>query len=170
MALAQGFVLIDKAKHDIKSFDCGKPEMNKFLTRFAISHQKKGISKTWVLTETIISSKEPVAAYFTLTSISVTRKDVPLKGSYPSYPLPVVLLARLAVTDEYRGKGLGAKSLVYAIREAVSLTNVGLNAVGIALDILDKDALGFYKKMGIFDEFTNDPMRLFITMNAARQM
>lgn len=170
MALAQGFVLVDKAKHYIKSFNCGKPEMNTFLARFAISHQKKGISKTWVLTETSDSGKEPVVAYFTFTSVNICREEVPLEGSFPNYPLPVILLARLAVDVKYRGSGLGAKSLVYAIREAVSLTTVGLNAVGIALDVLDKDALGFYQKMGIFDELTDDPMRLFITMNEARRV
>jgi GNAT superfamily N-acetyltransferase len=73
----------------------------------------------------------------------------------------------LAVDNNYKGKGLGSKSLVAAIREAVSLTTVGLNAVGIILNVLDNEALGFYQNMGFFNEFTNDPMRLFMTMNEA---
>jgi len=170
LALAQGFVLIDKSKHDVKSFDCGKPEMNQFLARFAINHQSKRISKTWVLTELTDKPKEPVVVYFTLTSSNVTKEDVPIGGGYPNYPLPVILLARLAVDKNYSGKGLGSKSLVAAIREAVSLTTVGLNAVGIILDVLDNEALGFYQKMGIFNEFTNDPMRLFMTMNEATKV
>ncbi len=170
MALAQGFVLIDKAKHDTKSFDCGKSGMGLFLDRFAFQQQKKGVSKTWVLTEVIDSGKAPVVAYFTLKSAEINKEDVPLGGGFPKYGLPVVLLAKLAVDQKYRGTGLGAKSLVYAIREAVSLTTVGLSAVGIILDVLDEDALRFYQNMGIFDEFTNDPMRLFITMNEASQL
>lgn len=143
--------------------------MNDFLHRFAINHQKKGISQTWVLTEDT-QGKAPIAVYFTLTTSTVTKADVPLSGGYPNYPLPVVLLARLAVGRKYQGKGLGAKSLIAAIREAVSLTTVGLSAVGIILDVLDEEALRFYQNMGVFDEFSNNPMRLFITMHEASQL
>lgn len=170
MALAQGFVQIDKSKHDLKSFKCGKQVMDEFLVRHAIQHRKLGISSTWILSENTQSQIESVAAYFTLCSISASNEELPLKKSHPKYPLPLVLLARLAVSENYQKKRLGEKTLVSAIRQAVSLTSVGLPAIGIALDVLDQDALAFYNKFDMFEEFTDNPMRLFVPMNVAKDI
>tara|TARA_Y100001949_G_scaffold161308_1_gene153484 strand:+ start:1085 stop:1282 length:198 start_codon:yes stop_codon:yes gene_type:complete len=47
LALEQAFVAADKSAHDLKSFDCSKTGMNEFLARFAIKHNKLGLSRTW---------------------------------------------------------------------------------------------------------------------------
>ncbi len=46
----------------------------------------------------------------------------------------------------------------------------GLPALGLVLDVLDKDALEFYRRFDFFHAFTSDPMRLFVPMTALRKI
>lgn len=168
---------LDKNKHDLKAFDSGKPDMDAFLSRFAFKHSKLGLSSTWVLAKEPNSktneknrTKSEVIAYYTLAASTVLKSGIPTDKSLPHYPIPVVLLARLAVDQKYQGKGLGAKILVTAIRHAVELTDRGLPAYGLVLDVLDDDALKFYQCFDFFEPFTDNPMRLFVGMNSIRQL
>lgn len=164
MPLKQTFVAADKALHDLKAFDCGKPSMNEFLSRHAIKHAKLGLSRTFVLPEKQKHEKLPIATYYTLSASTVTREDIPAKQSLPRYPVPVVLLGRLAVSSEHQGMGLGAKTLVNALRHAASLNEAGLPSYGLILDVLDEQSLKFYQHFELFEPFTDDPMRLFVPM------
>jgi len=173
LTLAQGFIELDKTKQDLKQFDCGKQSMNEFFYRFADKHMKIGVSRTWVLTvssQTQAETNSQVAAYFSLTFNSVYKEEIPSTTSLPNYPVPVVLIARLAVDKAFQGHGLGAKTLISALRKSVELTTTGLPAIGIILDVLDEDALKFYQQFDDFKPFINDPMRLFIPMNVAKQL
>jgi len=171
---------LDKNKHDLKAFDCGKSDMDAFLSRFAFKHLKLGLSSTWVLVKELNSksdveqekgmTKSEVIAYYTLAASTVVKSGIPTDKSLPHYPIPVVLLARLAVDQKYQSKGLGAKILVTAIRHAVELTDHGLPAYGLVLDVLDDDALKFYQCFDFFEPFTNNPMRLFVGMDSIRQL
>ncbi len=171
MVLGQEFAFIDSKLHDLKGFDCGKPEMNQYLTRFAPKHSGL-ISYTWVLpeTETQQKGKVRIAAYFTLASATVSRDKIPYEGSLPRYPVPVILLARLAIDRNFQGQNLGGKTLVTALRKASEMESNGLPAVGLILDVLDEDALGFYQHYDMFEQFTDDPMRLFISMSVVHQI
>lgn len=171
MKLCQSFVQANKTKHLLKAFDCGKPDMNLFLSRFAEKHTKLGLSRTFVLPlDAPETNKVPIAAYYTLAASTVSRYDVPTTQSLPRYPVPVALLARLAVDINFQGNRLGEKSLVYALRHAVRLCDEGLPALGLVLDVLDQDALEFYHRFDFFHAFTNDPMRLFVPMTALRKI
>ena len=88
----------------------------------------------------------------------------------PGYPVPVVLLARLAVDQQFKKQGLGAKTLVTALRKAAALTTAGLPVHCLVLDVLDKDALTFYQRFEIFKPFTDDPMRLFVPIQLVQQI
>ena len=164
MPLEQSFSEIDKSHHDLKSFDCGKPVMNQFLARYAARHSKLGLSRTYVLAEKLDAPKKRIAAYYTLSAATVTRSQLPTTQSLPHYPVPVVMLARLAVDRHRQGMGLGAKTLVYALRQASKLSASGLPADGLILDVLDEDALAFYQQFEMFIPFTNNPVRLFVPM------
>lgn len=143
--------------------------MNTFLSRFAVKHTKVGLSRTFVLPiDEPEAKKTPVAAYYTLAASTVSRQDIPVTSSLPRYPVPVALLARLAVDINFQGNYVGEKSLVYALRHAVRLCDEGLPALGLVLDVLDKDALKFYQRFDFFETFTSDPMRLFVPMAALR--
>jgi len=161
---------LDKSKHNLKAFDCGKTGMNDFLSRFALKHARLGLSSTWVLASKQPGKMREVIGYYTLASSTVTKSGIPTNQSLPYYPIPVVLLARLAVEQKYQNKGLGAKILVSALRHTVKLTNRGLPAYGLVLDVLDNDALKFYQSFDFFEPFTDNPMRLFAGMDSIRQL
>ena len=164
MPLEQEFTAIDKGLHDLKSFDCGKGTMNEFLVRYAIKHGKLGLSRSYVLTEKHTSPKKTIVAYYTLAVSTVTRAELPTTQSLPGYPVPVIILARLAVDKRHQGIGLGAKSLIYALRHTSRLSASGLPAYGLIVDVLDKSALAFYQCFEMFIPFTDNPMRLFVPM------
>ena len=171
MALLAAFVQADARLHDLKSFDCGKASLNEYLRRYAIRNSELGLSRTWVLPEQSLQPKAPVAAYFTLASSTVLRADLPATvSSLPAYPVPVVILARLGVSLTHQGQQLGAKTLVQALRTARELSERGLPAFGVVLDVLDDDALQFYQHMGMFSPLTDQPKRLFIAMDTIRQL
>ncbi len=171
MQFAQQFVLLDLKQHDVKGFDCGKEDMNLFLSRYADKNRKLGLSSSWVLsTINQETGKSPIAAYYTLASCTVSREQISVVQSLPAYPVPVVLLARLAVDLRFQKRGLGAKTLVSALWQAVFLTERGLPAIGVILDVLDEEALQFYQGFEIFHAFTDNPMRLFVPMHVLKQL
>lgn len=172
MTIQQEFVALNPSHFDVKAFDCGKPDMNQYLARFAAKNIGLKLSMTWVLPgdEKITGRKAPIAAYYTLASCTVTREEIPTDTRLPGYPLPVVLLARLAVDRRFQGQRLGEKALVSALRHSISLTERGLPAIGLILDVLDEDALAFYQRFDLFQPFMDDPMRLFVPMNIVAQI
>ena len=170
MTLSQEFVLADKSKHNLKSFDCGKPEMNQYLARFALKNMGLGLNSTWVLAvinEKKTDDKSDIAAYFTLATSTVTREEIPTDKKLPGYPVPVVLLARLAVDVKFKKQGLGDKTLITALRKAAELTGAGLPAHCL---VLDDDAFTYYQRFDMFIPFTDDPMRLFVPMHVVKQI
>jgi hypothetical protein len=173
LAFSQEFVIVDKAQHNLRKFSCGKPNMDTHLARFAVKNMQLGLSRTWVLpvvNDDPNIQKTPIAAYYTLASSTVNRESIPTDKSLPGYPVSVVLLARLAVDKQFLGQRLGEKTLVTALRKSVELTDTGLPAVGVILDVLDEDALRFYQHFDMFKPFTDDPMRLFVSMNTLKQI
>lgn len=177
MKVPQEFVPLNGVAFDVKAFDCGKPKMNEFLARNAAKQLAKNLSMTWVLPAEFPKNgeKTPVAAYYTLATSTIAKDDIPDEaklGSLPGYPVPVVMLARLAVNIDHQGKGYGQKVLVSALRHAVQMTAPPhhLPAIAVVLDVLDEDARGFYDNFDMFHEMCENPMKLFVPMNALRQM
>lgn len=144
--------------------------MNHYLERYAIKNMALGLNSTWVLAVDQ-PPKAPIASYYTLASATIHREQIPsVTSKLPGYPVPVVLLARLAVAKQFQRSGLGAKSLASALRHAVQLSDQGLPAFGLVLDVLDNDALSFYQKFEIFQPLSDNPMRLFVVMDTLRQI
>lgn len=173
MALQQQFIAIDPSTQELRRFRSTKPQMDTFLARHAAKNAKLGLSMTWVLLEDTLGkrSKYPVAAYYTLAGGSITKQSIAAAPQdLPGYPLPVTILARLAVGKNYQGRHLGSKTLVTALRQAVLLSHKGLPSYGVVLDVLDEDALGFYRRFDFFQPFSGDPMRLFAPMHALKTL
>jgi hypothetical protein len=117
------------------------------------------------------TAKKPIiAAYYTLASATVHREQISTDQKLPAYPVPVVLIARLAVNGCFQKQGLGEKTLISALRQCVTLTDKGLPALGVILDVLDNDALSFYQQFDVFQPLTDSHMRLFVPMNVIRQI
>ena len=62
----------------------------------------------------------------------------------------MVLLTKLAVDKQFKEQRLGEKTLITALRKSLELTDTGLPALGVILDVSDADALGFYQHHEMF--------------------
>lgn len=171
MSFANNFEVANASLHDLKNFNCGKPSLNEYLSRYAIKNNSLGVSRTWVLPCQSNEPKAPVAAYYTLASSAVSRESLPpQEKTLPAYPVPIILLARLAVSGDHHNKQLGIKTLIHALRAAYSFHQKGLPAIGVVIDVLDDDAMRFYNHVGIFTTFPHEQNRLFVHMNIIKQL
>src|ERR1035438_4703951 len=97
---------IDKLQrtHAVDAFDCGREALNRFLIRYAFQNQQAGASQTYVAL-----ADDEVAGYYTLVVGQVEYADAPerLKKGLARHPVPIILLARLAIATDWQGKGLG---------------------------------------------------------------
>ncbi len=146
-------------EHDRSTFRCGKPSLDEFLQRLVTQYEKRNIGRTFVLVEPPDSL---VLGYYTLASSSVPFANVPTSKSkkLPKHPVPVVLLARLAVDLSRQGTGMGTALLVDALRRALALSRqLGIHAVEV--DAIDADAKAFYERFG-FVPMVNDLLHLFL--------
>lgn len=112
----------------------------------------------------IIDKEERVIAYYTLATDSVPLDDAPneLKKRI-NYPhIPVVLLGRLAVHQEYRGKGYGKLLIADSLKRSLQVAKEQIGSVAVVVDPIDEDAEQFYMKYG----FTKipDSGRMFMSM------
>ena len=152
-------------RHKLEEFDCGKPVLNDWLVRHARQAQGAGSTKTFVATD-----EDQVLGYFSLTVGQIDTFDVPerMRKGMGHYPLPVVLLARLAVSTSAQGRGLGRGLLQDAIARTVLISEqAGVRAM--LTHPLDQEAAAFYTRFG----FVPSPLRaqqLLLLLKDARQL
>lgn len=162
------FVELDKAIHDRASFNSGEKELDTFLKTQAVKHMNVGISKTMVLADNLVEAdnKNPICAFFTVAPSSIKRQSLPgkLAKKLPHYPLPVFLIAQLAINKNYQGKGFGKITLIKAL-EYLWRVHSQMAAYAIIVDCLNGNVLAFYEKYGFknLGEF-NGETRLYIPM------
>lgn len=164
------FSPLDTRMVNVKQFDCGKSSINTYLRRYAAKNMALNLNRTFVLPYPGAEShsKHRIAAFYTFAHQTVAREEIPARDRLPRYPVPVILLAQLAVDSSFHGRGLGAKTLIYALRHAYRISSApnGIPAVGVALDVLDQDAMRFYSHFDFFAPMTDKPMKLFVPMKS----
>ncbi|HKY19928.1 MAG TPA: GNAT family N-acetyltransferase [Vicinamibacterales bacterium] len=147
-----------KAEHDLNPFDCGTPELDVWLKRRALQNEALGASRTYVVT-----AEGRVVGYYALANGAVTHKNVSAKTrrNMPD-PIPVMVLARLAVDKPFQGQGLGAALVRDALLRTFNASQIaGIRAV--LLHAISADAKCFYEKFGFY-ECPVDPMTMMITL------
>lgn len=149
---------IEKLKryHEIDNFDCGREALNRFLARYALQNQQSGASQTYVAL-----ADGAVAGYYTLAVGQVDYAGAPerLTEGLARHPVPIMLLARLAVSTPWQGKGLGSGLL----KDAMLRTEQAAEIAGIrAFTVHAKhdEARSFYEHFG-FSPLPSDPYHLF---------
>ena len=150
--LLVGPILLNRA-HSIEQFDCGIPALNTYLLKNALQNQQSQGARTYVVT---LSNN--VMGYFTLAYGSAAPDFVPIRvqKGLGKYPIPLMVLARLAVDKSYHGKGLGKALLKQALLKSVHAAEIaGLRAV--LVHAKDESAKLFYQKFGFtaapFDDY-----------------
>lgn len=152
------------ADHETNEFDCGKPPLNEFLHRYALANQRSGSSRTYV-----VCRERRVVGYFSLAPGSVEPAEAParvLKGQ-ARHPVPVVLLARLAIDRSEQGKGLGKHLFLDALRRSLAGADV-IGGRAVLIHAKDEDARRFYMKYDA-EPSPTDPMHLFLLMKDLRK-
>ncbi|MCB0262301.1 MAG: GNAT family N-acetyltransferase [Calditrichaeota bacterium] len=155
------FELLDK-KHRRNNFDCGNEALNQFIKSFALQNQKKQVSNTFVAFYP--DAPNTILGYYSVSSGSLKYDDLPeeIQKKLPKYPIPMILMGRLAVDVSTQGQGIGQKLLMDAFRRAFFAAKE-IAAAAVVVNAKDEKAKAFYQKYG-FRELTNDPLTLFITM------
>jgi ribosomal protein S18 acetylase RimI-like enzyme len=144
------------AEHDVASFDCGNEQLTGWLIRHALASQRADLARTYLALE-----DEQVIGYVTLTTGSVRHDEAPKRYArgMPAYPVPTVLIARLAVDRHHRGRQLGSRLLAEALRLAVTASDAAAARL-VVVDAIDERAAAFYRKQGFIDVPEN-PLRLY---------
>jgi len=140
--------------HNLTGFDCGEPSLNQWLISHAHKNEKRGASRTYVLTVA-----RNVIGYFSLSNGHITRASTPgaLSRNMPE-PVPVIVLGRLAIQNEYKGQGLGSDLLRDAFLRARKASEISA-ARALLVHALNDQAKMFYLHHG-FHESQINPLTL----------
>ena len=143
----------------VVSFDCGQPALNQFLQRFALVNQSSNSSQTYVS-----CNSGSVVGFYSLTVGSVEPASAAprvVKG-IPKHPIPVMILARLAVDLPHQGIGLGKALLKDALMRTAQAADIaGLRA--LLVHAKDESARQWYLNWE-FEPSASDPFHLFLLM------
>lgn len=146
------------AGHDVESFISGVEGLDDWLKRRALKNQATGASRTFVACE-----GRRVMAYYALASsaVAVVSASGRFRRNMPD-PVPVVVLARLAVDQSRQGSGWG-RALVRdaSLRVIQAADTIGIR--GMIVHALSPDAKAFYERIG-FEPSPLDPMMLMVTL------
>jgi GNAT superfamily N-acetyltransferase len=145
-------------EHDVSDFDSGVLELDTWLKRRALQNETSRASRTFV-----ISDGTRVIGYYALATGAVSHEAATgrVRRNMPE-PIPVMILARLAVDRAHQGKGLGAALLRDALLRTLQAAEIaGIRAV--LLHAISEDAKRFYARHG-FSESPVDPMTMMVTL------
>lgn len=151
--------------HSLEGFDCGKEPLNRFLIRNALQNQQANASQTYVLI-----TSDRVIGYHTLVVGEVAFAAAPerLTKGLARHPVPIILLARLAVSQDWQKRGAGPALLKDALLRTLRAADIaGIRA--FAVHAKDDEARAFY---GHFDFIASpsDPMHLFLLLKDVRAL
>lgn len=153
-------VLLDKAKHDRNRFNCGIEALNNYLKVMASQQAKKDNTRTFVLEDHYDNSH--IIGFYTLTMTLIDLKALPdkLQKKHQSSTYGG-LIARLAIDEQFKGKGFGEWLLIDALRKLLAASD----SVAFPVVVVDaKDgAKNFYEHYG-FQAFQDTENKLFITI------
>lgn len=151
----------DPACHEGVDFACGEKSLDRWLHRYAGQGERRDATRTFVATD----EHGAVRGYYTLVAGQlehVEATEAVRKGLSRHFPIPVAILARLAVDEHQQGQGLGASLLNDALeRICRAAQEVAVRAV--VVHALNDAAAGFYESFG-FRGLSETPRSLMVTL------
>lgn len=153
------------ATYLVEAFDCGQIALNQFLQRHALVNQKANSAQTYVGCHA-----DTVVGFYSLAVGSVTPQAAPtrvMKG-LARHPVPVMILARLAVDSTHQGKGLGQALL----RDALLRTAQAADIAGIRCLLVHAkdDAARRWYASWEFEPSPTDPYHLFLLLKDLKNL
>ncbi len=154
-------------QHNRAAFSCGEPPLDEYLKQHARANARLGIAAVHILHDT---EANRIAGYFSLSAAALHVEDLPpdLARKLPRYPVPIMLVARLAVDREYQGRGLGGDLLVHALATILDLSERG-GIYAAVVDAKNDSARAFYEHYG-FTRLPGRPYTLFLRTIAIREL
>ncbi|MGA8028405.1 MAG: GNAT family N-acetyltransferase [Bryobacteraceae bacterium] len=157
--------LIEKLhrSHNVEPFDCGQVDLNRFLIRHALQSQQSNAATTYVALV-----EQEVVGFYALVVGQIEYADAPerLTKGPARHPVPVMLLARLAVATVWQGKGLGAGMLKDAMQRTLQAAEIaGLRA--LSAHAKDDSARAFYERFN-FQPSPTDPYHMAVLLKDVR--
>jgi len=152
-------------QHVKNSFDCGYSALNDYIRLRAKQDVKKDLSVCYVLVD---ESNNNVMGYYTLSSSSVNKSDLPdnLSKKLPYSAIPVILLGRLAVDNGYKGNRYGEVLLMHSFAKSCDSSDI-IGAHAIIVEPIDEKAELFYKKYDFIK--LNGTGKMFIAIDTIRK-
>jgi predicted N-acetyltransferase YhbS len=151
--------------YDTTEFTSGSSDLDRNIKVHALQSQRANIAQTYVAVV-----QERVVGYHTLVVGSVTYEESPerLNKAVPRHPVPIMLLARLAVDTTWQAKGLGLALVVDAMRRVLQVADIaGVRAM--AVHAKDDNARRFYEHLG-FEAFPGQALTLYRLVKDIRSM
>lgn len=149
-------------QHGIGDFRSGEASLDDWLKRRARANQVSGASRTYVLCE-----GKRVIGYYALASGVVAVESAPgrFRRNMPN-PIPVAVLARLAVHSDWQGRGIGRALFRDAARRVANAADaIGIR--GIVVHAISEETKKFYLTLG-FVASPSEPMTLMVTLSDIR--
>lgn len=151
-------------EHEVDAFDCGNAVLNQFLQRHALGSQHSNAAVTY-----LGLADRTVVGFYSLTVSEVRYADAPerLAKGLARHPIPLMLLARLAVHRDWQARGIGAGLLKDAMLRTLRAADIaGIRA--LAVHAKDAAARAFYRRFDFIDSPT-DPLHLFLLIKELRR-
>jgi GNAT superfamily N-acetyltransferase len=149
--------------HNVEQFTCGQPELDRFLIRHALQAQQSNSSQIYVA----VSGHE-VAGFYTIVAGEVQHAQAAervVKGM-SRHPIPLLVLARLAVHANAQGQGIGSGLLLDALGRTLQVADV-IGVRALAVHAKDDRAVAFYRHFG-FTSSPSDARHLFMIIKDIR--
>ena len=143
------------AAHDVSGFSCGKPALDHWLKRHALSNQQKGFTAVLVVHEA-----GRVIGCCGLAPTAVVPSVLPrsIRTGQPPDPVPCMLLGQLATDTGWAGLGIGTGLVKHALQRCVQAASL-IGGRALMVSAVDGDAAEFWKRRG-FEPSRDDPMVL----------
>ncbi len=150
------------------TFDCGEPSLDRYLDRYANQDIRRRINRVFVASAA--DAPRQVMGYYSLSAGSSNATSLPeaFRRRLPGYPVPVVLLGRLAVSESHQGTGLGSILIADALKRVAQASQV-MAVYAVVVDASNDRAAGFYRQFG-FLSLPSQPLKLFLPLNSVSDL
>lgn len=160
-------VPFDPGHHDRAGFACGDDKLDEYLRRYASQSLRYDLARVYVAE----AGDGKVLGYYTLSAASLSHAELPepLAQRLPKYPVPAVLIGRMASDRQARESGLriGSRLLIHALRQALRAADT----IGVQCVIVDSkpEAVAFYRRFG-FIPLTDDGLKLYLPIRTIKTL